>query len=283
MNKDVEQLIRKIEEFPGAEVDRTPNHPRVFVNGRFVTSLPSTPSKPSWFSNAKAALKRGGIDLDNPPKAERAHTPLAPLPTAITRTPETQFPVPAAATPGDPGDANRRSRGILTKAEASRLREKLIAFLKSEYGYPKRGTMRKYVRGLYLNSKGAERSFKTMNSCEVMVSGFINGQKGVSAWVASLIEQHMKDVKAGAASKEVPAIPRERPVKGRVKPIQAVRPEPVKPAIEKPIVVRPTPYNGVFDRFLGMVENRALTRAQLEEALGLAELFEEFEHSHPRS
>ncbi|MER6522618.1 hypothetical protein ABT246_38030 [Streptomyces sp. NPDC001553] len=61
MQKDIKKLIKELKR-QGFDVDTTTgNHSRVSLNGRFVTTLASTPSNVRGWKNAIAVLRRHGF------------------------------------------------------------------------------------------------------------------------------------------------------------------------------------------------------------------------------
>lgn len=62
-NNDVRKLARRARE-AGAEVTPTGSgHLTVRYRGRFVLSLSSTPSDGRWLKNARAAMRRAGLEV----------------------------------------------------------------------------------------------------------------------------------------------------------------------------------------------------------------------------
>lgn len=60
MDKDIRKLIRNLER-QGFEVRYSAKgHPRVYLDGQFLTGLPGTPSDRRGVRNAMAVLKRHG-------------------------------------------------------------------------------------------------------------------------------------------------------------------------------------------------------------------------------
>lgn len=63
MNKDIKQLIVKLEK-QGLELRRSgTTHWKVYRDGRLLTTLPSTPSDRRSLLNKRAELKRQGVVL----------------------------------------------------------------------------------------------------------------------------------------------------------------------------------------------------------------------------
>ncbi|THA33738.1 hypothetical protein [Streptomyces sp. A1547] len=61
VHKDILKLIKELKR-QGFEVNTTSeNHPRVSLNGKFVTTLASTPSDRRGWKNAIAVLRRHGF------------------------------------------------------------------------------------------------------------------------------------------------------------------------------------------------------------------------------
>lgn len=80
MNKEVQQLIRKLRRIPGVTVGNG-THPKVSYQGQMVTTLPRTPSDHRSLANAVAKIKRAGVPLDyvEPKRAANGQAP-PPLP-----------------------------------------------------------------------------------------------------------------------------------------------------------------------------------------------------------
>ncbi|MFJ9544074.1 hypothetical protein ACIRPX_43675 [Streptomyces sp. NPDC101225] len=61
MNKDIQQLIKKLVSQNFVVKPLKSNHYAVYLGTTWVTNLPCTPSSPRTIKNCKAALKRYGF------------------------------------------------------------------------------------------------------------------------------------------------------------------------------------------------------------------------------
>lgn len=207
MRKDVRQLINRLRSIPGVEVDTDSVHPRIFRDGVFVTSLPSTPSKRSWYQNALAALKRGGIDItaELPKPAESKKGGLMTSPFGYTTTtstvgaipvvPESQFTTPV---PEEKELSTKRGfasgRPTLSEQEAFDFRAELAAYLANEYDWPTQGALGKFAKtvlayGMTL-PEGSFR-YKNFNSAFVSIGDFIHEKRGMTVATYELVKGAM--------------------------------------------------------------------------------------------
>lgn len=274
MHKEVKQLIAQLEAVPGVSVDMRPTHPKVTKDGKFVTALPTTPSKPSWYQNALAALRRGGIDLSKVPVVEpRVKTKLEPLPTSLPRIPETEFSVPAELS--KPKRKKTGGIAVLSPEQADVLRGELRSFL------DRKGLSVRRFSAMIVNigRKEGFKTYKTDSAAEVALGDFLNRKRGISEWGANAVAATMSAIRGG----EKISAPKKRVRKKPVKPV-VVSVTPVE--VTTPLVMTAPELaiqNGTLDLFLSLIENRALTKSELINALTLAEMQTEFEHAHPRA
>lgn len=62
-NRDVRSLVKAIEAAGGRVVRSKRGHFKVYIEDRLVTTLPQTPSDRRGLLNARAAIRRAGIQL----------------------------------------------------------------------------------------------------------------------------------------------------------------------------------------------------------------------------
>lgn len=288
MNKDVQQLIERVSQFPGVRVDARSAHPRVYKDGVFVTALPSTPSKPSWRANAVAALKRGGIDINAVPE------PVAKEPASATQI--EPFRQPSLTELRAKDTAVRKQRRLeaarkglekaglsLPEAEAEALRLEVKTFLTNHFDYPKRGGFSRFLgfaQGLV--AAGRVEGFKNLNSASVSIGNFLNERNGISRKGADFLTEAMRAYRAGETFESQPKAPEAKPKKAK-KQIKRTPASAPAQALPTPAQVGLVLANGALDAFMDLVEGRALTKAELMEALSLAEMNAEFTAAHPRS
>ena len=190
MDKQVRKLLRQVESFEGVTVDRRAVHPRIFKDGNFVTSLPGTPSRPSWYKNALAALKRGGIDIHTSDRKEPVVTAMAVEParvSPITYVPESQFapPAPVEAVPKTPTDGRKRVGGkpLTSVSEGERLLNKLKSFRKN---FKTLAQLTRYV--MYFAQSYEGRTYHSFKSCNVSLTNLLGGRtRTPEVWANDLL------------------------------------------------------------------------------------------------
>lgn len=163
MDKTVRQLIDRLRQFPDVTIDQRGDHPIVYKKGKFVTTLPSTPSKQRWMKNAIATLKRHQIDVHNPPRKEKSV--LAP-PVAAPPTPE---PSMLNGRPTLTPDGTR----FLTKQSNIELRRWVREFMETMFGYP--ATPGALARASRYLTQVSDPPFKNLNTTSVGLKRFLDG------------------------------------------------------------------------------------------------------------
>lgn len=282
MNKQVAQLVERIERVPGARVDTAPNHPRVYMNGVFVTALPSTPSKPSWYQNALAALKRGGIDVQAKIREpNKAQTPQLNMKQPSVKEIRAEGSRKAALSAGR----------MITREANEALRVELKIFLEQRFGYPKRGSFTRFAEYAFAVGQQSDTvdGYKTPQSASVSLNNFLNDRNGISEARAAYLREVMRSHRAGEKIKVTPFTKEVlKPEKGKKKAGQLTikpepQPEPVVQPVAQPVERLVNLGNGTLEAFIDIVEGRTLTKAELLEALVLAEMQAEFTSAHPRA
>lgn len=123
MNKEVREFITRLRKIPGVSVSTRGRHPKVYLDGSLVSTLPSSPSDIRWRLNSITELRQKGIDVKGFKEEKRLANGQTPPPLPIISK-EASMPE-AKATPS-------------TAENAAKMANKVVKAIEDHYAIPTR-------------------------------------------------------------------------------------------------------------------------------------------------
>lgn len=116
MNKEVSEFIHLLRKIPGVSVKTRGRHPKIYLDGALVSTLPTSPSDHRWKLNSISELRQKGIDVRSFKEEKRDANGQAPPPLP---TPMKEATVPdALATKTASENAHKMANKIAKGVEA---------------------------------------------------------------------------------------------------------------------------------------------------------------------